>query len=525
MAKPSALLSTWYSIIATYVEFFFGLVISILVARQLAPDQYGIYGYLMWISALINAVVSGGITLGAIKFIAEAKATHSSNSEFNTNLSKIKQLHRYFQQLLVGKIIYFTLLAGGLIFLVREFNLSAINTEMLYITIIAAMAKSYHMYYVSVLKGFEDFRSLAILSGLITPFNLILVLFCFFTHQPLLSYVWVYLAVSVMYLIISYFLIQKNMQLPQPQIELQKITKPQTLIHKSGLFRHIQAASWIAILNFIVLRQSELFFLNIYSTPDIMAYFNVGFTLANAAMTLVPGIYNPILMPLMARINQSDSLQVEKQLKLSLRYMFQLIIALLFPICYFAADIFAFLYGVQYLNAVFPFQVIITCVGLKSLSDCTNAYLWSQNKQSLMLKLIILGSVVTLSLDYYFIKHYQLPGALLAFSISTLFFVGLNLALVMRKLESTLEWSVYVKTIFSGMIALVIIFPIGHYFPNIGGVIIGSLINIAVYIVMLLITSSLNTTDIDALKRLNQRIFKSNYMDQFLMFIQQRAHV
>lgn len=522
MAKPSALLSTWYSIIATYVEFFFGLVISILVARQLAPDQYGIYGYLMWISALINAVVSGGITLGAIKFIAEAKATHSSDGEFNSNVSKIKQLHRYFQQLLVGKIIYFTLLAGGLIFLVSEFKLLAVSTEMLYITIIAAMAKSYHMYYVSVLKGFEDFRSLAILSGLITPFNLILVLFCFFTHQPLLSYVWVYLAVSVMYLIISYVLIQKNMKLPLPK---QKITQPQALIHKSSLFRHIQAASWIAVLNFIVLRQSELFFLNIYSTPDVMAYFNVGFTLANAAMTLVPGIYNPILMPLMARINQSDSLQVENQLKLSLRYMFQLIIALLFPICYFAADIFTFLYGVQYSNAVFPFQVIISCVAFKSLSDCTNAYLWSQNKQSLMLKLIILGSVVTLSLDYYFIKHYQLSGALLAFSISTLFFVGLNLALVMRKLESTFEWSVYFKTVFSGIIALMVIFPIRHYFPHIGGVIMGSLINIAVYIFMLLITSSLNITDIDALKRLNKRIFKSNYMDQFLMFIQQRAHV
>lgn len=522
MAKPSALLSTWYSIIATYVEFFFGLVISILVARQLAPDQYGVYGYLMWISALINAVVSGGITLGAIKFIAEAKVTQLSQPH-----NKIKQLHQYFQKLLWGRIVYFTLLFGGLIFLVSEFKISAISTEMLYITIIAAMAKAYHMYYVAVLKGFEDFRSLAVLSGLITPFNLILVLVCFFTHQPLLSYVWVYLAVSVMYLIISYFLIQKNMKMPleMQKIKPNKLVHAPSLIHQSSLFRHIQTASWIAVLNFIVLRQSELFFLNIYSTPDVMAYFNVGFTLANAAMTLVPGIYNPILMPLMARINQSDSLQIEHQLKLSLRYMFQLIIALLFPICYFAADIFNLLYGMQYLNAVFPFQVIISCVAFKSLSDCTNAYLWSQNKQSLMLKLIILGSVVTLGLDYYFIKHYQLSGALFAFSISTLFFVGLNLALVMRKLQSNVEWSVYFKTVFSGGIAILVILPIGHYLPNIGGVIIGSLINIAVYIFMLLITSSLNVTDIDALKRLNQRIFKSNYMTQFLIFIQQRSHV
>jgi O-antigen/teichoic acid export membrane protein len=522
LIKPNALLSTFYTIIATYVEFFIGLVISVLVARQLGPEQYGVYGYMMWVSTLLVTLINGGVSLGVIKFIAEARAGQVNESRLESSVGDVINLHNYLQFLQFKKSIFFVVVSCGLVYFVSEMQLAVVNPSMLVIIIIAAMIKSYHMYYVAVLKGFEDFRSLAILSGLITPFNLLLILICFYTKQTLMVYVWVYLAVSAMYLTISYFLSKKNIGKDNAKNKIKRSPAYQQAHNKfkTNVFRHVRTASWIAILNFIVLRQSELFFLNIFSTTDVMAYFNVGYTLASAAITLVPGVYSTILLPLMARMNQEADLQVEKQLNLSLRYMLQLIIALLFPVCFFAKEIFTFLYGTQYLNAVLPFQVIIGCIASKTLSDCINAYLWSKNKQSFMLKLIVVGSIVTLVLDFYFIKLYQLQGALLAFSLSTLFFVGLNIVLVMRKLRSHLEWMTYVKTILSGAVAIIIISPVDYYLPNIAGIVVGSFGYIVLYIMMLLVTFSLSIEDIAGLRKLNQRFFRYSLFERFLVAIQ-----
>ena len=105
MVKPSALVNTLYSIVSTYVEFFFGLAISVLVARQLGPEQYGVYGYLMWLSTLLVTVSSGGVSLGAIKFIAEARADSAQNGVASAGLFG---LYRYLQLLQYKRIVFYT---------------------------------------------------------------------------------------------------------------------------------------------------------------------------------------------------------------------------------------------------------------------------------------------------------------------------------------------------------------------------------------------------------------------------------
>jgi O-antigen/teichoic acid export membrane protein len=288
------------------------------------------------------------------------------------------------------------------------------------------------------------------------------------------------------------------------------------------LSHHLWTASWISILNFIVLRQSELFFLNLFSTPEDMAYFNVGYSLAFASMALVPGVYSTILLPLMAGENRKGSGKVEYQLKISLRYMFQLIIALVLPVCFFAEKIFLFLYGSQYLSAVIPFQIILVCVSLKTLSDCTNAYLLSVDGQSFVLKLIIAASFLTLSLDYFLIKQYQLIGALIALSVSTIFLTFSYMFFTAKHLNLKLEWAIYFRTLMCGAIAMSLIFPFGYYMPNIYGVILGGGSYVIIYFIMLLITLSISPEDIKTLQKSNQEYLRNRLFERLLTIIQKR---
>ena len=494
MSKQSALKNTLYSTIATYVEYFFGLVISILIARQLGPDQFGVYSYLMWLVTLSIILINGGISIGGIKFIAEARAKDVSQDIF--------PIYRYFQQVQIKKLAVYLLVTCLFVYFFSEQLVKNIAPELLYVVIGASVIKTFHTYCISIFKGFEDFRTIAIVVGIVSPINFVLVLVCYFTVQPLEVFLMVYLIVSITYLLISYPLLFKKIR----QYKEKKAKTSSEL--RTRMSKHLWTTSWTAILSFIVLRQSELFFLNLYSTHEQMAFFNVGYSLAFAAITLVPGVYSAILLPLMARKNKEKGGRSIAQLKLALRYMLKLIIAIIFPVCFYAEEIFEVLYGHQYSGAILSFQVILICTSLKTLSDCTIAYLLSIDKQALILKLNIVASILTLSLDYYLIKKYQLTGALIAFSISTFFLACAFMVLAIRKLKFKPQWKIYIRTIISGVIAILCVSPITHYLPNIYGVIIGSVGYVIIYILMLLFTFSFRHDDVRLFRRLNLFVFK-----------------
>jgi O-antigen/teichoic acid export membrane protein len=499
LSEPSALKNTFYSTISTYVEYLFGMIVSILIARQLGPEQFGIYGYLLWLSALLGALINAGLSLGSIKFIAEARATESTH-----NL--ILPIYKLYQKKQIVNSLIFGGIAIILIYYFGEKITQNINPNIIYIVLAASIFKTLHMFCVSILKGFEDFRGLALVAAIISPINIILVCICYFTHQPLKTYFWVYFITSASYLFISYPFVLKKLK------QVKKQQEPQATIPKqlnARILNHLRSAIGVTMFGFITFSQSELFFLNLYSTTEEMAFYNIAFALSAAALTLVPGVYSSILLPLMARENRSGGVgKAKTQLKISLRYMFQLVIALVFPVCFFAEEILVFLYGNQYIKAALPFRIFLLCALLTNSIGCFNAYLWSIDKGKLILKLFLFSSILTLILDFFLIKQFQLKGALIAFSISA-FFITFLYALFTSKISKIrLEWKIYIRSLIAGGLALLIISPIGHYLPNIYGAIVGGLAFVLIYALMLLFTLSLRHSDISLFKKLNKFVFR-----------------
>ena len=70
--RPLAL-NTLYSGLGLYAEYAATLVVSIVVARRLGPDDYGIYTLLMWVVAVGVAIANNGLITGVMKFIGESR--------------------------------------------------------------------------------------------------------------------------------------------------------------------------------------------------------------------------------------------------------------------------------------------------------------------------------------------------------------------------------------------------------------------------------------------------------------------
>ena len=71
--RSGALRNTLFSSIGIYVEYSLGMLAAILIARQLGPQHYGIYGLFIWFAAIGVVATNSGITTGVIKFVAELR--------------------------------------------------------------------------------------------------------------------------------------------------------------------------------------------------------------------------------------------------------------------------------------------------------------------------------------------------------------------------------------------------------------------------------------------------------------------
>ena len=79
-----------------------------------------------------------------------------------------------------------------------------------------------------------------------------------------------------------------------------------------------------AILTYLMASQTEIYFLNLFSTSESVAFFNVGFILATAIATLVPGLINMVLLPMVSRSMSQGIEVVRKIVEDTLRYQLYL---------------------------------------------------------------------------------------------------------------------------------------------------------------------------------------------------------
>ncbi len=482
MTHTNALLNTFFSTVAAYVEFFIGLLISIILARQLGSENYGTYGYYMWLITLLIFVVNGGVSLTAIKLIAESRVVDDAPD--------LLSIYRY----LAIKQVKSLLIVCALLWIAYLF-FGQLNTDknIIYYLFISFIFRTLYMFNVAILKGCDDFKGIALI---ITPTSFInislVMLLTFYGKTNLNNFIMVYCVSSTIYFILScYFLYFKLIN--------RKISSLNDSF-KAKISEQVRKSNWTSIFTFIVMRQSEIFFLNLYSTKSNVAYFNIAFTLAFAVSTLVPGVYSNILLPLIARENKNSNTHAKTKLKQSMRYMGYLNTLLLFPILYFSDEIVFILYGKDFESVALPFQFVVLCTCLNKMVDCVNAYLLSNNKQSLQLNITIASSLVTIILDNFLIKYYGLSGALLAFSLSTLFTAFVYLCYLLYSLKLSLDWRMYFRTFFAGALAFSLIYPFNKLNHDLLSLFVLSFSYVLFYLILLFFMKALTKQEINGLK-------------------------
>ncbi|MEO6528747.1 MAG: oligosaccharide flippase family protein, partial [Gemmatimonadaceae bacterium] len=399
----AALGNTMFSSLAVYAEYAAGLAISMIVARTLGPTAFGTYTLLMWFASVGVVLANHGITTGVMKFIGEARGQGDS--------TLARRALGHFERMQLRSCVAVCLVLGlAILLLSRRATSDVEGQRLLWVVLVAVAARACFVFYVSAAKGFENFRLTARVQGVAAPIGLALVVIAARGGATLSGFVVAYALGSLVYAVLSRVAFSRSLSAStryEHDAELGALPVVR-------MRRHVAFASAIVLLEVLVLRQTEVLFLEQYSTSQNIAFYGIGRSLASSAMLLIPGVAAALLLPMMSRTFGADPALLGARFLAATRYMLLLAVPVVVAGEVFAADVITALYGAAYAPAILVFRITLAASAVGAVSASASSYQLGTDRQPAIVATMTGTAVITLLLDFILIRAYQLNGAIAA---------------------------------------------------------------------------------------------------------------
>ncbi|HXD36663.1 MAG TPA: oligosaccharide flippase family protein, partial [Rhodanobacter sp.] len=334
--RSRALRNTLFSSVGIYVEYSLGMLAAILIARQLGPHHYGIYGLFIWFAAVGVVATNSGITTGVIKFVAELRGAQQEHLIVPV-LGYLRRMQVWHLLVVMGLALALYLLFG------RRFAAELGPVEFAMLAAAVAMRAPY-MFNIAIAKGFEAFDATAKVSMLSAPLNLLMVAAAMLLGASIFWFLVVYLISSAVFLLTSRHQARRLVASLASHHAV-----PDQL--QQRVRRHLRIVSVTIILGFLIASDVEILFLNMFDTAASAGYFKVAYQLATGIMLLVPGVFGAVLLPMMAKAQSQGREEGGRRFVAVTSYLALLAAPVVAFGSTFSGPVIALLYGASYATA------------------------------------------------------------------------------------------------------------------------------------------------------------------------------
>ncbi len=383
-------------------------VISIWVARQLGPSNYGIFSLILWVTSTFVWILGMGLIHAMTKFIAEFKGRDETKNCLPLILFVIK-VELAISIPLTAILLFFRTSIASFFFSPNE----SVFFLLAFIGIVPGLLTAI---FSATIEGLQKFEYFTISNIVITPLAFAAKAFVLYTGRGLPGLMTVMLIFSFINTIFYFFVLRHEGVFKGGIAPLSKEIK--TRIHKYN-----RSILLISLCDKVVWDKSENFFLGRYSSSIELGFYNLGFNLARKFVTILPNTFWKILFPAMSNYSGSkNNKKMKKLFHLSTRYL----AFVSFPIgaagAILSFEIIKYLYGIEYLGAQRVLQIIFVVSAICSLSQPGSAVLYGYEKQSFIYKYGAVLAVINIAMNFWLIRPYGAIGA--ALSYGTIAFLG-----------------------------------------------------------------------------------------------------
>jgi len=212
---------------------------------------------------------------------------------------------------------------------------------------------------------------------------------------------------------------------------LQKPNKKSESFSMHEIFK-TSAPMALSAIAYFIMQSIDIIILSIYEGFDQIAYYSVSVKLAMVT-TLALMSVNIVIAPRIAEIYEKQNLQDMQQLiKHSTRIIFFISLFVLSILFLFSQEILS-LFGPDYIKANQALLFLLAAQFFNAVSGPGAIYLNMTGRQKTLNKILILGLIINISLNFYFIPFEGINGAAKATLVSLIIWNAITTLLVYSK--------------------------------------------------------------------------------------------
>lgn len=413
-----------------------GFIWTILMARYLGVQQYGIFGFAVSLTGILCILFDFGIGIHSVRHIA---TDYDSAPKYLGNAIPLKGLFSIF-----GFIVILIVL------IVMKCDQLTITVTLL-ITI-EQIIKKFVELMTATFQAFEKGKFQGISNTLLNVLTFIFILIAIYTDLGLYGIAIAYIMANIIALIYCYYVLTKH--LTKPNYEFDKEFCKMITIAALPFAASVILSSIYYSIDMVMLTN----IVGSYAT----GIYNATYKLIGI-LTLFYGIYSAVIFPVMSKFFKNNESMLLTLYEKSIKYLLLAIIPIAIATVHYSTDIIQLIYGHQYDASSSVLSILIWTVCLLFVSGAGNTLLNASYKEVTVTKIYAIAAVFNVALNFILIPYLSYDGAAITTVLSDVLIVIIQ-SYVIYKLGHRPNKKLYIDIV--KIITGSIILGIALYFLN-----------------------------------------------------------
>jgi len=403
--RRSAVKAVLMTTASTYLTYAIGLLVSVMVTRALGADEFGRYAYLVWLVGTLVTIANNGLTMAAIKFVAEASSQHEPE--------RAHAITRHLRRIQYATIAVVALaVVLGLPWL-KPAGWEGSSGLLATLCLIAFSFKATSMLTTSIAKGYRNFHVEAITNATAVTIGALLAVAALYWAKTLLGFATVFAFTSVVYAIASALLTRGQApSAPAPALSVEI---------RARIHRYVLSTATLIAISILGAQSLSMFLLNRWSGAKEVGFLSIAYALTRAGLELLVAGLSATTMPIIGHtLASGDLARTQRVLDDTARYYQFLGLMVAGVGFYWAYPLITLAYGPAFANVGLIFRISVLTSGVLLSSAAFQAVI--ANSDHNRFRLITIGSsaLLSLAIAILLIPSHGAVGAAIAGAVPTL---------------------------------------------------------------------------------------------------------
>ena len=486
--------NSMFNFISNGTTIFAMLIISIVLARYLGTDKYGVYSLMMWLLTLSYLVANLGFPEMVKRFVAEARGQRKSRT--------VKGMIQLSFMFVIPAVLLVSLLIMVLSgYLVKVFD---VPDGRIYFMLIGVALLPFLMSYAftAVFVGYQKYEYITYYELVVSPLRIGLVIILAVLGFDLTEILLANIASYVVGFFFCIFLYRRL--LPVRDLFSSSLLEP---AERKSAIKYSLAALGILGVDYVLWQNAEVLFLGIFRPVAEVGFYNIAHKVPSIVIALIPVVFGAVLLPAVSEQFGKGNMESIKRIYANAsRYLMMLSFPIATVGIVMARPIIFVMFGSDYEPSIILMQIVFIPFAMRGLTHAVSSVIYGIKEPVFLLKIGVFLVCVSIGLNLWLIPKYGAIGAVIATSIPRMVSLPIYIYYVSRKIDTPWPLGDTMRTVLASLLMGLVLFGLQYYLSDVLGLVIGIPIGILSYVIFLLIVRFPTQQDIKMLRQIEERM-------------------